>query len=75
MKKVQFTYWLNCENETAETCITLPMKDEIAKDIIEHREESGFLKPGGIVYEAFEKLAAMQGYTFGGALVETKEED
>lgn len=51
--------------EIAETCITLPMKDEIANDILEHQEDSKHVRKSFSITPIktiLEELAALQGY-------------
>lgn len=40
MKHISITYHMSREGEIAETCIILPMEDQIASDILEHQEKS-----------------------------------
>lgn len=78
MKSLCITYHMHRNyprKEVAETCITLPMKDEIARDILERGEKSRYLDPtkisdgmtpvsGGVVYEALCRLSEIQGYRY-----------
>ena len=67
MKKVCITYHMTKPNEVAETCITLPLDDAIAKDLLKNQENSAYVvaprshkRPSipGLLHQ----LAALQGY-------------
>lgn len=77
MKHLCITYHLSTDHskpadnyphniETAETCITIPMKDEIAADILEHQENSEHVREGSLsitpIKTILEELARLQGY-------------
>lgn len=80
MKHVCITYHMHRDyprKETAETCITLPMTQTIAWDILENGADSKYLLPrtldddlcvipGGVIYEALCRLSEMQGYRYEG---------
>ena len=80
MKRLCITYHMYRNyprKETAETCITLPMTQAIADDILENGENSKYLAPatvgedmsanaGGVIYEALCRLSEMQGYHYEG---------
>ena len=69
MKHVNITYHMhNTEDSVAETCITLPMTDEAAADIMEKGADSQHLNPMlmGEVYRVLRSLATLQGYTYDG---------
>lgn len=53
--------------EIIETCITLPMEDTIADDILEKQGESGYVKQEtpGLVAAVLKRLAYMQGCSKG----------
>lgn len=53
-------------NEIAETCITLPMLDEVADDILARCDDSPHMASGGAVNTILERLAEIQGYTLLG---------
>lgn len=61
MKHLCITYHMEKpnENEIAESCITLPMTEEIAADVMEH-QESSFNIP--IIENILTRLAKLQGY-------------
>lgn len=59
--------------ETVETCITLPMKDEIAEDLLANGVESRYLRMMGDVRIVLEHISELQGYFFKG--VYTIEEE
>lgn len=69
MKRINITYRMEKPGEVAESCITLPMTDDIADDILWMEEGSTYLGTGhnGTVRRLLENLAAIQGYTFTGA--------
>lgn len=67
MKHVCITYHMTRPNEVAETCITLPLDDAIADDLLAHQECSAYvqgrerfsrLSIPGLLHQ----LAALQGY-------------
>lgn len=66
MKKVLITYHMTNGEEDAETCVTLPMMDEIAADVLAQGEDSCYLGIGigGAVWGELVRLAQMQGYHF-----------
>lgn len=43
MKHVCITYHMTRPNEVAETCITLPLDDAIADDLLQHQERSAYV--------------------------------
>jgi len=51
--------------ETAETCITIPMLDEMADDILEKQANSPYVKSFGTrdITNLLSELARVQGYT------------
>ena len=55
------------EGEIAETCIILPMEDQIASDILEHQEKSRHVREDGCGTIAVRTIltcrAELQGYT------------
>ena len=69
MKHINITYHMEKPGEVAESCITLPMMDDIADDIMWMEENSTYLGTGhnGTVRRLLESLATLQGYTFIGA--------
>lgn len=66
MKKICITYHMSRTDEGAETCITLPMADEIANDILKKGERSEHLSMmrNGEVYRLLRSLSAIQGYEY-----------
>lgn len=66
MKHISITYHMARANEVAETCITLPMKDAIADDILEHQGESRYIKQNSHTITNIKiiltLLAELQGY-------------
>ncbi len=69
MKRITITYHMERPGEVAESCITLPMTDDIADDILWMEEDSTYLGAGhnGEVRRLLESLATIQGYKFTGA--------
>ena len=71
MKKLLITYNMQNDIEDCETCIVLPMTDEIARDILEKGWESSYLDGLGIDGTEGEihrnlTLSEIQGYEFAG---------
>lgn len=77
MKRICITYHMHIDHskpsddlphniETVETCITLPMRDEVADDILENEEESQYLRFMGEVRNILEHISELQGYHFSG---------
>lgn len=76
MKRLCITYHMHrnhgtvCDPkmETAETCITLPMRDDIADDILEKGEDSKYMKRMAIGYVSgiLSELSEIQGYYYSG---------
>ena len=66
MKKINITYRMENASESAESCITLPMEDAVAEDILTNEEHSQHLNPmlNGEVYRLLRSLAAIQGYEY-----------
>ena len=50
MKHISITYHMSREGEIAETCIILPMEDQIASDILEHQGEKPARQGGRLWY-------------------------
>lgn len=65
-KYVCITYHMNKENEVAETCITIPMDEEVANDVLAKQERSRYVKEGSSsitpVKQILNNLAKLQGY-------------
>lgn len=65
MKYLNITYHMYRNNETAETCITLPMASEVADDILTNQYDSPYtasVSPIGCIISA---LADLQSYDSG----------
>ena len=62
MKKVLITYHMTNGEEDAETCIALPMADEVAEDVLTWGDDSRYIRRGGAVRQALDALARMQGF-------------
>ena len=72
MKKLLITYNMQNDIVDCETCIVLPMTDEIARDILEKGWESSYLDGLGIdgtegeIHRILRTLSEIQGYEFAG---------
>lgn len=75
MKRIRITYHMEKPGEVSESCITIPMTDDIADDILWMQESSTYLGVGhnGVVRRLLENLAEVQGYTFIGACCPREE--
>lgn len=64
MKHVCITYHMNRPGEVAETCITLPLDDAIADDLLTHQESSAYVQghKRPPIPALLHQLAALQGY-------------
>jgi hypothetical protein len=73
-KYINITYHMAKPNEVAESCITLPMTDAIADDILEHGESSQHLDlmRNGEVARILRSLATIQGYEYVDACCPTE---
>ena len=52
--------------ESVETCITLPMRDEVAEDLLKNGAESRYLCSMGEVRLILERISELQGYYYSG---------
>ena len=72
MKKLLITYNMQNDTESCETCIVLPMADEISESILEMGWESSYLDGLGIdgtegeIHRILRTLSEIQGYEFAG---------
>lgn len=73
MKRVCITYHMKRENEVAETCITIPMEDRKAEELLATQEEWWQLMDGATLDVLLHKLSILQGYKY--AVFCTAEED
>ena len=71
MTNVCITYLMKRENEVAETCITLPMEEKKANELLATQSEWQ-LMDGATLDVLLRKLSILQGYQFAG--FETAEE-
>ena len=66
MEHICITYHMTRTNEVAETCITLPMQEHIAEDILAYQGESQYVMQGSFTITAIKiilnNLAELQGY-------------
>lgn len=53
---------------TSESCIDIPMMDDIARDLIAYQEKSVYAGPGGRIKRLVEDMAMVQGYRNGAFL-------
>ena len=69
-RSVCITYHMHFPGEEAESCITLPMEDEIADDILDKGVDSVhmMLDLNGEVARLLRSLADIQGYQYDGAV-------
>lgn len=72
MKNICITYLMKRESEVAETCITLPMEEKKANELLATQSEWWQLMDGATLDVLLRKLAILQGYQFAG--FETAEE-
>ena len=72
MKYICITYLMKRKNEVAETCITLPMEDEKADELLAAQDKWLQLMDGATLDVLLRKLSILQGYQFAG--FETAEE-
>lgn len=68
MKHINITYHMSNRNETAESCITLPMDNTIALQVLGDGADS---VPN--VKRILSNLAAIQGYNYIGACTATPD--
>ena len=72
MKKLLITYNIENDLEDCETCIVLPMRDEIAKDILAKDWESSYLDglgtddTEGEIHCILRTVSNIQGYEYAG---------
>lgn len=68
MKNINVTYHMSNEEGIAETCITLPVRDEVAADVLELGARSEHVDPMqiGELYRLLRSLSALQGYEYAG---------
>ena len=66
MKRVIITYHMRNGEEEAETCITLPMKDSLADELLEKQREYVFLRSSQPLHTILNQLAWLQGYYYAG---------
>lgn len=68
MTKLCIVYYMHNDEGIAETCVTLPMLEEVAEDILEKGADSEHLSSMliGKVYLVLKSLASIQGYTYDG---------
>lgn len=66
MTHVCITYHMKREREIAETCITIPMEDGKAAELLATQGEWWQLMEGATLDVLLRKLALIQGYSFAG---------
>jgi len=62
MKRLCITYHMRNLTESAETCITLSMLDEVADDVLAWGDDSRHVRQGGWIWQVLNAAAQMQGY-------------
>ena len=66
MKRICITYHMTRKNEIAETCITLPVEEHIAEDILTNQGDSQYVRQGYFalinIKIILNNLAELQGY-------------
>ena len=75
MTNLCITYQMHNNEGIAETCVTLPMLEEVAEDILEKGADSEHLDSMriGEVQRILKSLASIQGYTYDGFCCAEKE--
>ena len=63
------------KNETAETCITLPMKDEVADEILLHGTDNYHIKEVRDLINVLISISLLQGYHFSGICTVEEEQN
>ena len=66
MKNICITYHMEREHEVAETCITIPMEDRKAEDLLATQGEWWKLMEGATLDVLLRKLSILQGYRYSG---------
>lgn len=66
MTNICVTYLMKRENEVAETCITLPMEEKKADELLAAQSEWWQLMDGATLDVLLRKLSILQGYQFAG---------
>ena len=66
MKHICITYHMTRKNEIAETCITLPMEDAKAAELLACQEGCLQLREGATLDVLLRKLSILQGYQYAG---------
>ena len=77
MKRLNVTYHMSNSEGIAETCITLPVTDEVAADVLElgARSERLDRMQIGELYRLLRSLSVLQGYEYAGFCCAELEED
>ena len=66
MTNICITYHMKREHEVAETCITLPMEDNKATELLTMQDEWPQLSEGATMDILLRKLSNIQGYQYDG---------
>ena len=66
MKHICITYHMTRKSEIAETCITLPMEDAKAAELLACQEDCLQLREGATLDVLLRKLSILQGYQYAG---------
>ncbi len=75
MKRICFTYQMSKPHESVESCITLPIPEDIVSEVLEKGGESQFLGSNSILTKIFINLAWLQGYNFTGVVAVEEERE
>ena len=62
MRNICITYHMKRNNEIAETCITIPMEDKKAEELLATQEDWWQLMEGATLDVLLRKLSILQGY-------------
>lgn len=73
MKNICITYHMKRGNEIAETCITLPMEDKKAAELLDTQEQWWQLMEGATLDVLLHKLSRLQGYQYVGFCLASEE--
>lgn len=66
MRNICITYHMKRNNEIAETCITIPMEDKKAEELLATQEDWWQLMEGATLDVLLRKLSILQGYQYYG---------
>lgn len=75
MNRICFTYKMSKPHEMVESCITLPIPEDIVSEVLEKGGASQFLGSNSVLTNIFINLAWLQGYTFAGVVAAEEERE